>query len=229
MTPPVKSALKALLFDAYGTLFDLDSLIPECNLAFPERGQDLCRLWRAKQLEYTHLLTLMGRFEDYWQVTHKALVFACKSLNLECPPEMRDRLLEGYFHLEIFSDVRPGLAALSRGYPLAILSNGSPKLLKVAVEHNGLQDFFTQIISASEVGSYKPNHQFYRWACQKLGRPPAAIGLVSGNSWDITGAKAFGLWAAWVNRRNVPWDDLGFEPDVTVSSLTELPPILGIN
>jgi 2-haloacid dehalogenase len=229
MPPPDNPALTALLFDAYGTLFDLDSLVPHCNSVFPDRGLDICRLWRIKQLEYAHLLNMMGRFEDFWQVTEKALVFACRTLGLDCSPESRQRLLEGYLFLKAFADVRPAVETLSRRYPLAILSNGSPKMLKVVVEHNGLQDFFTQIISSGEVRSYKPHLQVYQWACQKLGREPAGIGLVSANTWDVNGARAFGLWAAWVNRSGAPWEDLGFAPDVTVSSLTELPSVLGLN
>ena len=227
--PPDEPDLKALLFDAYGTLFDLNSLIAGCNQVFPGRGPEICRLWRAKQLEYTHLLSRLGRFEDFWQVSHKALVFACQALNLECPPDLRDRLLESFFQVEAFSDASPALEGLSRHYSLALLSNGTPKMLKVAVEHNGLQAFFTQIISASEVGSYKPNLQVFQWACQKLGQGPAGVGLVSANTWDVTGAKAFGLWAAWVNRRGAPWDDLGFAPDATVSSLAELSTVLGLS
>ncbi len=229
MDPSHGPGLKALMFSAYGTLFDLNSLIRSCNRVFPDRGPEICRLWRAKQLEYTHLLSMMGRFEDFWQVTHKALVFACHTLNLECHPEERDRLLEGYFHLETFGDVRPALEALSRRYPLAVVSNGSAKMIKVAVEHAGLQEFFAQIITSCEIRSYKPNLQVYQWGCQKLGQEPAAVGLVSANTWDVTGAKAFGLWAGWLNRGGAPWDDLGFAPDATLTSLMELPPILGIN
>jgi 2-haloacid dehalogenase len=229
MAPPEKPDLKVLLFDAYGTLFDVDSLIAGCDQVFPGRGLEVCRLWRAKQLEYTQLLNMMGRFEDFWQVTSKALVFSCRSLNLECPPEVRDRLLESYFQVDAFSDVAPALEVLSRHYPLAILSNGTPKMLKVAVEHNGLQGFLTQIISASEVNSYKPNLQLYRWACQKLGHGPDGVGVVSANAWDVTGARAFGFWTTWVNRRGAPWEDLGFTPDVTVSSLVDLLPVLGLS
>ena len=182
MAPPDEPDLKALLFNAYGTLFDLDSLIARCNLVFPDRGPEICRLWRAKQLEYTHLLNMMGRFEDFWQVTHKALVFACKALKLECAPEERERLLEGYFHLKTFDDVAPALEVLSGRYPLAILSNGSEKMIRTAVNHAGLQAFFSQIITSCEVRSYKPNLQVYRWACQKLGRE-AEVGLVSAHTW----------------------------------------------
>jgi 2-haloacid dehalogenase len=229
MPPPDAPDLKALLFNAYGTLFDLDSLVPACNEVFPERGRDICRLWRAKQLEYTHLLSMMGRYEDFWQVTHKALVFACQALKLECVPEERDRLLEFYFHLNIFADVQPALEVLSRRYPLAVLSNGSAKMIKTAVDNAGLQPFFSHIITSCEVRSYKPNLQVYQWACQKLGQGPDNLGLVSAHAWDVTGAKAFGLWAAWVNRRGAPWDDLGFAPDATVSGLMELSTVLGLS
>lgn len=229
MSPPDQASLKIVLFTAYGTLFDLDSLVPHCNAVFPDQGQDICRLWRAKQLEYTHLLNMMGRFEDFWQVTHKALVFACQALKIECAPEERDRVLEGYFHLDLFTDVRPALEILSRRYPLAILSNGSAKMIKVVVENAGLQGFFSQIISSCEIRSYKPNLQVYQWACQKLGQEPDNLGLVSAHAWDVTGARASGLWAAWVNRTGAPWEDLGYEPNVVLSSLTGLAPILGLS
>lgn len=229
MSPPDQASLKALLINAYGTLFDLNSLVPHCNAVFPDHGQEICRLWRAKQLEYTHLLSMMGRYEDFWQVTHKALVFACQALKLECASEERDRLLEYYFHLDIFPDVRPALEVLSRRYPLAILSNGSAKMIKTAVDHAGLQAFFSQIITSCEVRSYKPNLQVYQWACQKLGQEPDHLGLVSAHTWDVTGARAFGLWAAWVNRTRAPWEDLGFEPNITLTSLTELPALLGLS
>jgi 2-haloacid dehalogenase len=227
MAPLQISNLKALLFDAYGTLFDLNSLIPSCNAVFPSQGAELCRLWQARQLEYTQMLNMMGRYEDFWQVAGKSLTSACKALQLECSVEERDRLLDSCFHLEIFADVSPALEVLSRRRPLAILSNASPKMLKVALERNGLQQFFSQIISAGEVGAFKPNLQVYQWAAQKLGLEPANIGLISGTSWDVTGAKAFGLWACWLNRQGASWEDLGFSPDTTVSSLTELPSILG--
>ncbi len=229
MPPPGQPAFKTLFFDAYGTIFDLDSLVPACNLAFPGLGPEICRLWRIKQLEYTHLLSLMGRFEDFWQVTHKALVFACQSLRLDCPAELRDQLLEGYFQVNAFPDAAPALEALSRQYPLVILSNGTPKMLRMELEHNRLEGFFTQIISASEVGAFKPHLQLYQWGCQKLGLEPAQAGLVSGNAWDVNGGKAFGLWAAWINRAGAPWEDLGFSPDVTAANLKELPPLLGIS
>jgi len=217
--------VKALAFDLYGTLLDLNSLIPPCADLFGNQGQELCRLWRAKQLEYTHLLNLMARFEDYWLVTEKALIFACHRLNLACPPALQDKLLEQFFHLGLFPDVLPALQALP-GYTLAVLSSGSPKMLQVALENAGIKKFFGQIISTSEVKSYKPNPLVYQWAAQKLGLKPVEIGLVSANAWDAMGGKSCGFWVCWVNREDLPWDDLGFTPDTAVSRLTDLPDIL---
>ncbi len=121
-----KPQVQALLFDVYGTLFDVRSLEGACEEAFPGQGEELSRLWRVKQLEYTYLLSLMERFQDFWQVSGTALVFACQPLGLECTPEVRERLQDQYFRLEPFPDVPESLAALS-GYPLYILSNGSPR------------------------------------------------------------------------------------------------------
>lgn len=217
--------VQALVFDVYGTLFDMSSIIPPCADLFGGQCPELCRIWRAKQMEYTHLLNMMGRFEDFWVVTGKALVFACRSLNVSCPPDIREKLLDQYFHLALFPDVLPALQALAR-YPRAILSNGSPKMLQVALENAGINQYFVQVISTSEVKTYKPNPQVYHWAAQKLALTPGAIGLVSANAWDVIGGKSCGLWVCWVNRAGAPWDDLGFVPDATVTNLTELPDIL---
>lgn len=223
--PGNQERVKALVFDAYGTLFDLESLAELCEEAFPGHGQEFCQVWRAKQLEYSHLLTMMGRYEDFWAVTGKALQFACKSLKLDCRPAVQERLQDRYFYLEVFPDVPPALQALSC-YPLTILSNGSPKMLQVAVRHAGLENFFTHLISASEVQRYKPHPQVYEWAAKRMGLAPESLGLVSANAWDVMGAQASGLWACWVNRAAAPWDELGFTPDAEVSQMTDLPVLL---
>src|SRR5207253_8179238 len=127
--------IKALVFDAYGTLFDVHSVISTCNQNFPDQGAALSQRWRAKQLEYTWLRSLMGRYEDFWQVTESALVFACKSLNLSCSPATRTQLMEAYLHLDPYTEVREALKALSN-YPLAILSNGSPRMLHARSEEH---------------------------------------------------------------------------------------------
>jgi 2-haloacid dehalogenase len=213
--------IKAVVFDAYGTLFDVHSVIAACEQNFPGQGAALSGLWRAKQLEYTWLRSLMGRYEDFWNVTESGLVFACKNLGLSCPPPARAQLMSAYLHLEPFGEVQQALRALD-DYSLAILSNGSPRMLRAAVKSAGLDGVFTQVISVDEVKIYKPNPRVYRLAPQKLKLAKTRIGFVSSNFWDVAGAKAFGLWTCWVNRSGTPADELGLTPDATVKTLTDL-------
>lgn len=217
----MEKGIKALVFDAYGTLFDVHSVIATCNRYFPEQGPALSKAWRAKQLEYTWLRSLMGRYEDFWQVTEAALVFACKTLNLPCPPATRAELMEAYLHLDPYPEVLPSLKALSN-YPLAILSNGSPRMLQAAVESAGLQGIFSHVLSVDAVKIYKPSPRVYELASQKMGVAASAIGFVSSNSWDVIGAKAAGLWTCWVNRSGAPEDELGFLPDARANTLADL-------
>ena len=217
----MEKGIKALVFDAYGTLFDVHSVIATCNQHFPEQGPALSKAWRAKQLEYTWLRSLMGRYEDFWQVTEAALVFACKTLNLPCPPATRAELMEAYLHLDPYPEVLPSLKALSN-YPLAILSNGSPRMLQAAVESAGLRGIFSHVLSVDTVRIYKPSPRVYELASQKMGVAASAIGFVSSNSWDVIGAKAAGLWTCWVNRLGAPEDELGFLPDARANTLADL-------
>jgi len=217
----MSSAIQALAFDAYGTLFDVHSVIATCNQVFPDKGPALSQLWRAKQLEYTWLRSLMGRYEDFWQVTESALVFACRSLKLDCPPATRQKLMDAYLHLDPFPEVRQALQSLSR-YKLAILSNGSPRMLAAVVESAGLKEVFADVISVDEVKIFKPSPRVYELASRHLGVPQAAIGFISSNFWDIAGAKSFGLWTCWINRAKAPEEELGFRPDAIIGSLAEL-------
>jgi 2-haloacid dehalogenase len=221
----VKKRIKALVFDAYGTLFDVHSVISACDQSFPGRGAALSQAWRAKQLEYTWLRSLMGHYKDFWQVTESALVFACKSLGLSCPPDTRAKLMETYLHLNPFPEVQQSLRALS-GYSLAILSNGSPRMLKAAVESAGLKGVFSRILSVDDAKIYKPSPRVYRLAPQKLRLATSAIGFISANFWDIAGAKAFGFHTYWVNRSKAPAEELGLVPDATLSSLADLVDVL---
>jgi 2-haloacid dehalogenase len=214
--------VKALVFDAYGTLFDVHSVIALCNEMFPEQGPALSQLWRAKQLEYTWLLSLMGRYEDFWEVTAKALRFACRALKLPLEVDRQARLMEAYLHLDTYPEVRQSLAALA-DYPLAILSNGAPEMLAAVVANAGLQETFAHVISVDEVQIYKPNPQVYQLAVEKLGLEADSIGFVSSNSFDIIGATAFGFCTYWVNRAINPLDELGFIPDMIIGKLTDLP------
>jgi 2-haloacid dehalogenase len=214
--------IKAVVFDAYVTLFDVYSVARLCNELFPEQGQALSQLWRAKQLEYSWLLSLMDQYEDFWQVTEKALRFACRVLQLHHNSAQLARLMEAYLHLAPYPEVHQALAALT-DYPLAILSNGSPQMLAAVVSNADLQETFTHILSVDEVKIYKPNPQVYQLAVEKLGLEASSIGFVSSNSFDIIGATAFGFCTYWVNRAINPLDELGFIPDMIIGKLTDLP------
>ncbi|MBI1882067.1 MAG: haloacid dehalogenase type II, partial [Chloroflexi bacterium] len=213
--------VKAMVFDAYGTLFDVHSVISLCNELFPDQGPALSQLWRAKQLEYTWLLSLMGRYEDFWEITAKALRFACRALTLPLEPDRQARLVEAYLYLETYPEVHQALTALA-DYPLAILSNGSPPMLAAVVSNANLQDTFAHVISVDEVKIFKPSPQVYRLVVDKLGLAPETIGFVSSNSFDIIGATAFGFRTFWVNRAANPLDELGFTPTMTINKLTDL-------
>lgn len=203
----------------------MHSVVSLCNELFPDQGQALSQLWRAKQLEYTWLLSLMGRYEDFWQVTERALTYACKALGLPCESPARARLIEAYLNLEAYPEVPRALRSLSR-YTLCILSNGSPRMLKAVVEGAGLTGAFAYIFSADEVRMYKPSPKVYQLVGQKLGVETASIGFVSSNAFDFIGAKSFGLWTVWVNRQNMVLDELGVAPDVNVRQLTGLAAVL---
>jgi 2-haloacid dehalogenase len=222
----MKRDIQAIAFDAYGTLFDVHSVIAVCDRKFPGRGAELSNLWRAKQLEYTWLRSLSGQYEDFWMVTESALAFACRSLNLACSPQTREELMESYLHLEIFSDVRPALTKLSH-YKLGILSNGSPRMLAAAMESAGVNSAFTDVISVDEVKIFKPSPRVYGLVSQHLGVADSAVAFVSSNFWDIAGAKSFGFWTCWVNRGRLPEEELGVMPDVTVTTLDGLINVLG--
>jgi 2-haloacid dehalogenase len=216
----------ALVFDAYGTLFDVHSVIALCETLWPGRGAELSRLWRTKQLEYTWLRSLMGRYEDFARITEAALRHACAALALPCDDAKSARLLQAYGHLATFPEVPDALRRLG-GIRLAILSNGSPGMLREVVANSGLGDLILDVLSVDELGIYKPAPQVYRLAVDRLGAPAPAIGFVSSNGWDAAGAKSFGFRTFWVNRAGAPRDGLGFAPDHQLGSLAELPPLVG--
>ena len=223
-----KPPIKALVFDAYGTLFDVHSVIALCDEIFPGQGTQLSQTWRTKQLEYTWLKSLMRRYQDFGKITEAALKFACKSLKLDCPPQARKRLMEAYLHLEPYPEVKEALAALSH-LNLAILSNGSPRMLKALVRNNGLTKAFDKVISVDEVKIFKPDPKVYALAPKKLKVPKNNIGFVSSNFWDICGASSFGLRAFWINRGGNPSDELGYSPEATLNKLTDLERIVGMS
>lgn len=221
------SPLRALVFDAYGTLFDVHSVAQLCEELWPGQGAALSRLWRAKQLEYTWLRSLMRRYEDFARITEAALLHACAALGLPIDEQRRRKLLGAYRELATFPEVRDALAALKASkIRLAILSNGSPAMLRAVVAHAGLDALIRTSISVDPRKIYKPAPTVYRLAVERLGVPKRDIGFVSSNCWDACGAKSFGFRAFWINRTGAPVDALGAAPDHVITGLDELPYLL---
>ncbi len=212
---------QALVFDAYGTLFDVHSVGTLCERLFPGNGAALSQAWRAKQLEYTWLRSLMGRYEDFTAVTRAALERAGHALQLKIGPGQYTQLMAAYDRLALYPDAREALAALA-GMKLAILSNGSPGMLAAAVKNAGLDTTFAAVISVDAVKIYKPDPRVYQLAPDLLGIPKTAISFVSSNYWDAAGAKNFGFRVFWINRSGAQPDALGAAPDAVLASLAEL-------
>jgi 2-haloacid dehalogenase len=211
---------KAFIFDAYGTLFDVHSVV-EAGRALAGDPQALSLLWRQKQLEYTWLRTLMGRYEDFWAVTEAALRFALGRLGIAAGDEAVARLMEAYLSLATFPDVAGALSAMA-GTPLGILSNGSPRMLEAAVRSSGLIGTFRHVLSVDVVKAYKPSPAVYELGPRAFGLPPGDILFVSSNAWDVAGAKAFGYRTCWCNRLAAPMERLGVSPDLEVRTLDEI-------
>jgi 2-haloacid dehalogenase len=213
--------IKAFLFDAYGTLFDVHSVQSRCEEVFPGHGTNLTTLWRSKQLEYTWLRSLMGKYEDFWQVTQDGLVFACRSLGLTPSKVQIDHLMQAYLTLSPFPEIPAALEALA-GVSCSILSNGTPNMLDSVVRNARVDSRFQHILSVDEVRTYKPHPTVYQLAETHQGIGREEIGFVSSNGWDVTGGKAFGFQAIWINRQGTPAEVLGVQPDRIIHSAVEL-------
>src|SRR5215469_12324593 len=209
---------RAVVFDAYGTLFDVHSLTTRADPSVVGDLRALSMLWRQRQLEYTWLRSLMGRYEDFWNVTESALRSAARELHIHIDEAQRNGLMEAYLFPSAFEDVKPALESL-RELPMAILSNGSMKMLESAVRHNNLTSFFTEILSVDRVRTYKPSPSVYLLATQALHLPASEILFVSSNWWDGSGAKAYGYKVCWCNRSTAETAFLEGIPDVTVTRL----------
>jgi 2-haloacid dehalogenase len=222
------AGVRAVVFDAYGTLFDVASAAERTRDLLGDRAAPLAELWRQKQLQYTWLRALMGRHADFWQVTGEALDYSLDALRIETP-DLRRRLMEAYERIGPCADARAALSRLkAAGLRIAILSNGAPRMLAAAVRSAGLDDLVGDILSVEAVGVYKPHPSVYQLALDRLGAWPAELGFVSANGWDAWGAKAAGLRVAWCNRAGLPRERLGAGPDVELASLAELPAALGL-
>jgi 2-haloacid dehalogenase len=217
-----------LAFDLYGTLVDPIAISSELAQVLGDSdGREAAQLWRLKQLEYSFRLTAMGHYEDFGQVTSHALDFALAYLGASLPRAEVKRLVELYDHLRPFPDAVPALRTLAEsGYELAVLSNGSPAMIRDCLRNSGLGEFFGRLISVDEVRVFKPAPVVYRHAAERLDLPVGQIRLVTCNAFDSVGATAAGMSTAWVNRSAVPFDTIGRPPDLTVPALDQLPAAL---
>lgn len=212
--------IRGYVFDAYGTLFDVHSIVDAGAAITPEPAA-LSLLWRQKQLEYTWLRSLMGRYEDFWAITEAALRYAVRRLDLAAGEAQIQALMNAYLRLACFPDVRDALARLAA--PRAILSNGAPRMLEAAVRSSGLAPLLDHVISVDRVRIYKPAAAVYALGPETLGIPADELLFVSSNAWDVAGAKAFGYRVAWCNRLGAPEEVLGLGADYVIPSLRELP------
>jgi 2-haloacid dehalogenase len=219
-------AIDACVFDAYGTLFDVNSAARSAQDALGPNWQPLAELWRAKQLQYTWLRGLAGRHADFWQVTGDALDFSLATLKLE-DPALRARLMDLYLTLSSYPEVVNTLRHLKAGgMKLAILSNGSPTMLAAAVANAGIADLLDIVLSVEEVCVYKPHPSVYRLASDRLEVAPARVCYLSSNGWDAYSAKAFGFRALWCNRFGQAPERIPETPDGQILTLAELPDIV---
>ena len=243
-------SIKAVVFDAYGTLFDIQSVAEVTEEAFPGYGELITQIWRIKQLEYSWLRSLMRRYEDFSVITRDSLAYTLRCLGLQSETDVFDRIMDKYLHLELYPDAAATLAAL-RGRKLAILSNASTEMLTTLVRNSGLDAMLDATISVDARHIFKPAPDAYALIEQRLGVAPAEVLFVSSNPWDACGAKAFGLTVAWIERvtpeamalacvendvlppltmfkaLRTQMDELGCAPDYRIRALAELPGLVG--
>ncbi len=228
MTQLRLSGIRACVFDAYGTLFDVNSAAAQAKDALGEKWQPLADLWRVKQLQYTWLRGLMGRHADFWQVTGDALDYAMGSLGFDDAP-LRERLMGLYLTLNAYPEVKDTLKQLKAGgLKLAILSNGAPNMLAAAVANSGIAELLDAVLSVEEVQVFKPHPSVYGLATDRLALERERICFLSSNAWDAHAAKAFGSRVIWCNRFGQVPERIPERPDGEIGTLSALPAILGI-
>ena len=224
---PTPDTPQAVLFDAYGTLFDVYSVAQLAEQLFPGRGQALSVLWRDKQIEYTRLVTTSNHgahYQPFWELTRAALVYALKKLAVHADSAAHiDRLMNQYHHLTAYPENREVLMALrAKGVATGILSNGNPDMLAMAVKSAGLQDVLDHVISVDAIRKYKTHPDAYALGEVACGLPAARIAFVSSNSWDALAATWYGYQTLWVNRQNAPFEELGTQPNRVGTSLRDV-------
>lgn len=221
-------SIKACVFDAYGTLFDVHSAVAQYRAELGDKADPVSALWRSKQLEYTWLRSLMGRYADFWQVTGAALDYALASFDIN-NNQLRDNLLNAYLALDCYPEVPSVLQTLQEaGLRLIVLSNGSPKMLKAVAHSAGIDSLLEANLSVDSIKIYKPDPRVYRMAVEYLQLRPEQISFQSSNSWDTVGAASFGFKVAWINRFNQRREQLPNQPQAELKTLSELPDLLGL-
>ncbi|TNE34057.1 MAG: haloacid dehalogenase type II [Alphaproteobacteria bacterium] len=228
MTRTLSTKIKACVFDAYGTLFDVNAAAREEQAALGVKWAAVSETWRLKQLQYSWLRSLQERHADFWQVTGDALDFALESAGID-DADLRDRLMALYLKLSAYPDTKPMLERLKAGgIKCAILSNGSPDMLSAAVENAGIGSLLDGVLSIEEVGIYKPAPEVYQLAVDRLGVSPSEISFQSSNGWDAYAAKAFGFQVIWCNRFGQPPERMPGTPDTEITTLADLPAMIGV-
>lgn len=211
--------IKAYIFDAYGTLFDVHSVMKELEELFPDKGEAISQTWRKKQVEYFFLRQVMGRYKPFDQVTQDSLVYAVKENHQTIDDKQVEHMLERYRQLTHYDEVEEVLQQL-QGKELIVFSNGSENMLHPLMEFSGLKPLFTDAISADEIKQYKPSPAAYTYALEKAGVKREEVLFMSSNGWDISGAKSFGFHTAWINRSGLPVEELQLAPDAVYEDLS---------
>ena len=215
--------IKAIIFDAYGTLFDVNSAAEKCKDKIGDKWEGFANYWRTTQLEYTWLRSLMKRHKDFWQVTEDSLDKSMKTYKIDS--SMKNELLDLYKKLSPFKEVPEVLKLLKeKNFKLAILSNGTPSLLKELVKSNKLDNIFDDLFSIEEVRIYKPDSKVYNMPINKYQIKKEEIVFLSANTWDVSGGGNYGYNSIWVNRNNNIFDNLDFKPKIQITDLKQLLP-----
>ncbi|MEM9934380.1 MAG: haloacid dehalogenase type II [Bacteroidota bacterium] len=214
--------IKAIVFDAYGTLLSIDTLNTRLEKHFGDQAKAINQVWRQKQLAYTWLRGLMREYKAFSIVTEEALLFAGNHLKVSLSRETIIDLVRGYFELQAYEDVQPTLERLQETHSLAVLSNADPVMLTAAMTHNQLSPYLDAVLSVDTVRQFKPSPAVYQLAVDRFQLPAEEIAFVSANTWDITGAAAFGFRTVWLNRFGKTMDTLGYSPTLSIQSLSEL-------
>ena len=213
--------VKAIIFDAYGTLFDVNSAAEKCKDKIGDKWEGFANFWRTTQLEYTWLRSLMDRHKDFWQITEDSLDKSIKVFNID--PSMRNELLDLYKILSPYKEVPETLKTLKeKKFKLAILSNGTPSLLDELVKSNHLDNLFDDIFSIEQVGVYKPSSRVYDMPIKKYNINKSEVVFLSANTWDVSGGGNYGYQSIWVNRNNNIFDNLDFKPKYQITDLNKL-------